>query len=79
VLASLPSSTGIGAARAKARQALTAGLQTVGVLDSSSFASLHPGYYVVFSGVYGTLARAQRAATAAAARYANAYARQITP
>ena len=31
----------------------TTGLPQVGVLDSSAFASLHPGYYVVFSGVYG--------------------------
>jgi hypothetical protein len=79
VLASLPSSAGIEAARDKARQALAARLPSVGVLDSSKFSSLHPGYYVVFSGVYGTLAEAQRAATSAASRYANAYARQITP
>jgi hypothetical protein len=79
VLSSLPTSAGIQAARTKAQQALAAGLPSVGVLDSSRFSSLHPGYYVVFSGVYGTLAEAQRAATSAASRYANAYARQITP
>jgi hypothetical protein len=27
-------------------------LRRVGVLDSSRYASLHPGYWVVFAGVY---------------------------
>lgn len=79
VLASLPTSAGREAATAKARQALAAGLPQVGVLDSSRYSSLHPGYYVVFSGVYPSLNEAQDAASRAAnAGYGNAYARRVT-
>ena len=35
-----------------ASSAARSGLPQVGVLDSSDFSSLHPGYYVVFSGIY---------------------------
>ena len=80
VLASLPTSSGRDAALAKARQALSAGLSQVGVLDSSRYSSLHPGYFVVFSGVYASLGEAQEAASrAASAGYGNAYARRVTP
>src|SRR5512132_2270643 len=80
VLASLPSSSGRKAAIAKGRQALAADLAQVGVLDSARFSSLHPGYYVVFSGVYDSLGDAQDAVSEAAdAGYENAYARRITP
>ena len=79
VLASLPSSGGRAPAIAKARAALRAGLPRVGVLESSQYASLHPGYYVVFSGVYGSLEDAQDAVSrAAAGGYANAYPRRVT-
>jgi hypothetical protein len=79
VLASLPTSAKRDAALAKARQALEAGLPQVGVLDSSRYASLHPGYFVVFSGVYESLSAAQTAASRAAdAGYGNAYARRVT-
>ncbi|MGH3116009.1 MAG: hypothetical protein ACRDQ2_02640 [Gaiellales bacterium] len=79
VLASLPTSSGREPAAAKGRDALEAGLQQVGVLDSSRFSSLHPGYYVVFSGVYRTLSEAQDAASRAAdAGYGSSYARRIT-
>lgn len=80
VLASLPTSSGRKAAIAKARQALDADLAQVGVIDSARFSSLHPGYYVVFSGVYDSLGDAQDAVSEAAdAGYENAYARRITP
>jgi hypothetical protein len=79
VLASLPTTAGRNAAVAKARQALSAGLPQVGVLDSARYSSLHPGYFVVFSGVYDTLSTAQDAASRAADRgYGNAYARRVT-
>jgi hypothetical protein len=79
VLASLPSSAQREAAVAKARQALAAGLPQVGVLDSARYSSLHPGYFVVFSGVYDSLSTAQDAASRAAdAGYGNAYARRVT-
>jgi hypothetical protein len=34
-------------------------MKQVGVIDSSRFSSLHPGYYVVFAGIYDTEAAAQ--------------------
>ena len=79
VLASVPTSGGRNPAVAKARDALRAGLPRVGVLDSSRYASLHPGYYVVFSGVYASIGEAQDAVSrAASAGYPNAYARRVT-
>jgi hypothetical protein len=79
VLASLPTSARREAAVGKARQALGAGLPQVGVLESSRYSSLHPGYFVVFSGVYSSLSTAQDAASRAADRgYGNAYARRVT-
>jgi hypothetical protein len=78
VLASIPArGAGVDEARADAKQALKRGVRTVGVLTSSSFSSLHPGYYVVFAGVFDSLGEAQTAASRLAGRYPNAYARQI--
>lgn len=53
-LVSVPKSAGRDAAVARAQQARRRGLRIVGVLDSSAYASLQPGYWVVFSGVYRT-------------------------
>ena len=79
VLASLPADGGIAAARAQARRAGRAGLRQVGVLESSRHASLHPGYYVVFSGVYDSLEDAQAAVpNAVSSGYRYAYARRVT-
>jgi hypothetical protein len=79
VLASLPTTAGRKAAVTKAREALRAGLPQVGVIDSARYSSLHPGYFVVFSGIYDTLSTAQDAASRAADRgYGNAYARRVT-
>jgi hypothetical protein len=57
-LATLPQSGGKKAATARAREARGSGLETVGLLDTSLFASLHPGYWLVFSGVYSSEAEA---------------------
>ena len=54
MLVSLPKVEGRDAALAQAEQARRKGLRQVGVLDSSRYASLHPGYWVVFSGVYAS-------------------------
>jgi hypothetical protein len=52
----------------------------VGVLDSSRFASLRPGYYVVFTGVYDTEPEAASALQRARAVCAcQAYQRAIVP
>ncbi len=77
VIASIPArGTGLGDATAKAKEARTRGLRA-GVLESGKFASLHPGYYVVFAGIYGSLEEAERAARAATSKYPNAYAREV--
>jgi hypothetical protein len=57
-LASLPQTRGRAAAVTRARTARSKGLTQVGVLDSSRYASLHPGYWVVFSGIYASEAEA---------------------
>ena len=78
VLASIPSrGTGRADAADKAKLAISRGLRKVGILVSGKFSSLHPGYFVVFSGVYDTLEDAQTAATRALGRFPNAYAREI--
>jgi hypothetical protein len=78
VLVSYPKTTGRIEALDKATAAAKAGLAQVGVLDSSGFASLQPGYFVVFAGIYGSEADAQTAVlTVRAAGFAGAYSRQI--
>lgn len=79
VLLSLPQANGRAAADAKAKQARDGGLRRVGVLDSSRFASLHPGYYVVFTGIFDTEAEAASALQRARAVFGSAYQRQIVP
>ena len=74
VLESVPTTSGKAAALGKAKAALRAGLKDVGVLDSSRYPSLHPGYYVVFSGIYANNVDATSAASSAkASGYADAY------
>jgi hypothetical protein len=78
VLDSLPSGNRV--AFAEARQALRKGMKKVGVLDSSRFSSLHPGYLVVFAGIYESEAEAQSALLNAHEHgYGGAYPRRSTP
>ena len=77
VLVSLPQTGGGAPARSKADEALKRGLREVGVIDSSRFASLHPGYYVVFSGVYQSEEEATGQLQRAKAVFPLAYTRQI--
>lgn len=60
-LASIPQTRGRGAALARTREARRRGLSPVGILDSSRFASLHPGYWLVFAGIYTSEAEATSA------------------
>lgn len=79
VVASLPKLAGREAAVGRAKAAADAGLGTIGILDTGSFSSFHPGYFVVFSGVYGNQAAAERAsATARDKGYRDAYPREVT-
>ena len=77
VLATIPLASGATAAKAKASFALRKGLQRVGVLVSSSYPSLQPGYYIVFSGVYPSLAEAQSDLDTAKTTFPGAYARPV--
>lgn len=73
-----------GGARAGAEQtaqeAIAAGLPEVGILDSSDFSSLNPGYIVVFTGVYATIGDAEAGLDAArSAGFPVAYVREVAP
>ena len=78
VLASLPQSSGRANAARVGQQAIDAGLTDVGVLNSDEFSSLHPGYFVVFSGIYNSQDEARGGLDAAKGAYPQAYVRQIT-
>jgi zinc-ribbon domain len=79
VLVSIPTSAGRALALERARAASRGGLPKVGVLDSSKYSSLHPGYYVVFSGIYTSSAQADRARQSAAEQgFPLSYSREIT-
>jgi hypothetical protein len=63
-----------------ADEAATAGVPMTGVLDSSLFPSLNPGYWAVFSGPYTTREEAEAAAqTVQSQGYPDAYAREVQP
>jgi hypothetical protein len=79
VLISLPQRAGSAEANAKADEARKGGLRRVGVLNSSRYASLHPGYYVVFTGIFDTQTEAVSALQRARAVFPSAYQRQIVP
>jgi hypothetical protein len=78
-LASLPQTGGKKAALEQARRARRHGLRSIGVLDSSRYASLHPGYWVVFTGVYTTEAEATSDLEPARAFTRTAGVRRIVP
>jgi len=80
VLDSVPATNGRAGAAAEAKQAARLGMQDVGVIDSSRFSSLHPGYFVVFAGIYDTEAEAQSHVIDAHRHgYRGPYPRRITP
>jgi hypothetical protein len=78
-LASLPQTSGRAAALTRARAARARGLPQVGVLDSSRYASLHPGYWIVFSGVYSSEAEATSALEDARRASRTAVVRRVVP
>jgi hypothetical protein len=77
VLSSIPQSAGRANAVNEARQALSAGLTDVGVIDSSQFSSLHSGYFVVFSGIFNSEREARAALDTAQGSYPQSYVREI--
>ncbi len=78
VLSSYPAAKGRVTALATAARAARAHLPQVGTLASGSYTSLNPGYDVVFSGLYGSSADAQKAlAGARQAGFGSAHIAQI--
>ena len=79
VLESLPVAGGRENAVARARRAKRNGLRDVGVLVSSRYSSLHPGYFVVFAGIYGSQGQAASGVGSAHARgFPDAYQTRVT-
>ena len=72
------SSLGTDAAAQAAKTKLEAQGEQAGVLFSSDFPDLRPGYYVVFSGTYGARSAAVAQATKLRGEFPGAYARQIS-
>jgi hypothetical protein len=68
VLASVAVGAGRRTAERRALELRLRGLKRVGILVSSEFRSLRPGYFVVYSGVYETRRGAQRALARARAK-----------
>jgi hypothetical protein len=79
VLASLPQTEGRQVAVARTRQARRKRLSPVGILDSSRYASLHPGYWIVFTGIYGSEAEATSALQPAKRFSRTAAVRRVVP
>jgi hypothetical protein len=78
VLVSYPKQGGRASALGTAARAVKAHLRQVGILDSGTYASLQPGYYVVFTGVYPSKDDADAGvSTARQAGFGGAYSRQI--
>jgi hypothetical protein len=78
VLVSYPKVNGRPTALQTAAKARAAGLRLVGILDSSLYASLQPGYLVVFTGIYASKGDADAGVrTARQAGFGGAYSRQI--
>jgi hypothetical protein len=78
-VATLPQAGGREAAVARAREARRSGLEGVGILDTSRYASLHPGYWLVFTGVYSSEAEATSSLPTARAFARTAAVRRVVP
>jgi hypothetical protein len=77
-LKSVPTSEGRSQADAAADRARSNGLTQVGVLNSSDFSSLNPGYYVTFTGIYDTESQANSGLTNARSKgFPTAYVRRV--
>jgi hypothetical protein len=79
ILKSVPTSQGRAEADAAAERARTNGLTQVGVLNSSDYSSLRPGYWVTFTGIYDTRTQAENnLANARSKGFPLAYAREVS-
>jgi hypothetical protein len=79
ILKSVPLSEGRAQADAAAQRARNNGLTQVGVLNSSNYSSLRPGYWVTFTGIYDTRTQAENNLTNARSKgFPLAYAREVS-
>ncbi len=79
VLKSVPTSSGRGPAESAANKAKSNGLPEVGILNSSDYSSLNPGYYVTFSGIYDNQSQANAALSNARSKgFPTAYVRKVS-
>ena len=79
VLKSVPTSNGRSQAETAADRARTNGLSQVGILNSTDFSSLNPGYYVTFTGIYDTESQANAALPNARSKgFPTAYVREVS-
>jgi len=79
IVGSFRESRGRGPAETRATQARNAGLTQVGIIRSSDFSSLRPGWYSVFTGIFDTRAEATTRLSQARATYRDAYLRHVRP
>jgi hypothetical protein len=79
VLKSVPTSEGRGPADSAAERARSNGLPQVGVLNSTDYSSMNPGYYVTFTGIYDTESQAEAALPNARSKgFPTAYVREVS-
>lgn len=79
VLKSVPTSNGRGGAENAANKAKSNGLPQVGILNSSDYSSMNPGYYVTFTGIYDTASQADAALPNARSKgFPTAYVRRVS-
>ena len=79
VLQSIRKDKGRAEAMSVVEAARQRGLPRVGILDSGRFASLHPGYWTVFTGVYETQPDANGALQQARAVVKTAHVQRVSP
>ncbi len=79
IVGSYRESRGRAPAEARATQARNAGLSQVGVIRSSDFSSLRPGWYAVFTGIFDSRSDAMTRLTQARRTYPTAYLRYVRP
>lgn len=78
VLASVRAPRARAALERGVQRARSAGVRRVGILNSSKYVGLRPGYYIVSGGTYGSSAEARRAMMQARAKgYSRAYVRRV--
>jgi hypothetical protein len=78
VLKSTPVGEGRGPAESAGQQAINRGLPEVGILTSSDYSTLNPGFYVTFTGVYDSQNEAENALPRArSSGFPTAYVREV--